>query len=523
MLNKDASIASRHILAVVTVGRGTHAAPILEICRILHSRGHIIHLACIDGFQDLDPQYSFISKVHIIASKIKPEDDEKLHSILDESDIRDWESRKGLAKVLQFMERSWIETHKNLRALISKERPDFIFGDLLDQQACVDMRNEFNIPMAIHFGQMPFHLAPAKYIPGLPGFQQRYLTSEHASIWGRISEDFFALGLVFSLRHHFRWRKQMRDQAGAAPLAFSRKPDSLILVNTFFGFEPPKELPPLLVPVGPILSDNYSPSTPELESFLSTHKNVLYIAFGSHINLTGGSRFTKLFDGINSAIQSGFIDGVVWTLKPPKTSSSSSNPLPNFDPKFYHITPFAPQRAILAHPSTTLFLSHCGASSINEALFHGVPILGLPIYNDQFKYALCIENVGVGLKMDKTDFEAKEVHQKIGRMTTEPSFQQDSKRMMGIARIAARRKHLAADLIEEELLDHEGRFSLSSKSDVRHRRPPHLQTASARMSWFRAGNYDIYLVYALVLGSAWWIGKTILGTGIKLAMGKWLR
>lgn len=42
-----------------------------------------------------------------------------------------------------------------------------------------------------------------------------------------------------------------------------------------------------------------------------------------------------------------------------------------------------PQQDILGHPAIRLFISHCGRQSASQALYHGVPILGLPIAFDQ--------------------------------------------------------------------------------------------------------------------------------------------
>ena len=44
---------------------------------------------------------------------------------------------------------------------------------------------------------------------------------------------------------------------------------------------------------------------------------------------------------------------------------------------------WAPQRAILAHPSIGGFVSHCGWNSILESLSYGVPIAAWPMYAEQ--------------------------------------------------------------------------------------------------------------------------------------------
>ena len=44
---------------------------------------------------------------------------------------------------------------------------------------------------------------------------------------------------------------------------------------------------------------------------------------------------------------------------------------------------WAPQQDILGHPNTKVFLTHGGLLSIQEALYHKVPIVGIPLWFDQ--------------------------------------------------------------------------------------------------------------------------------------------
>ncbi|EXB48393.1 UDP-glycosyltransferase 92A1 [Morus notabilis] len=54
---------------------------------------------------------------------------------------------------------------------------------------------------------------------------------------------------------------------------------------------------------------------------------------------------------------------------------------------------WAPQVDILSHEAVSAFLSHCGWSSIIEALTHSVPIIGWPLGGDQFFNAKFLEEV----------------------------------------------------------------------------------------------------------------------------------
>ncbi len=60
--------------------------------------------------------------------------------------------------------------------------------------------------------------------------------------------------------------------------------------------------------------------------------------------------------------------------------------------------PYAPQRQLL--PRASAFLSHGGANSVMEALTEGVPLLLLPICNDQPVQAHFLTRAGAGLALD---------------------------------------------------------------------------------------------------------------------------
>lgn len=47
------------------------------------------------------------------------------------------------------------------------------------------------------------------------------------------------------------------------------------------------------------------------------------------------------------------------------------------------ISPWIPQRDVLAHPNLRVFFSHGGLLGTSEALVEGVPILAIPVYGDQ--------------------------------------------------------------------------------------------------------------------------------------------
>ncbi|KAL5836613.1 hypothetical protein ACOSQ3_013782 [Xanthoceras sorbifolium] len=68
------------------------------------------------------------------------------------------------------------------------------------------------------------------------------------------------------------------------------------------------------------------------------------------------------------------------------------------------IVDWAPQAKILAHSSTGGFVSHCGWSSIIEAMTYGVPMIAIPMRLDQPDNAkLVVMEIGVGTEVPRNN------------------------------------------------------------------------------------------------------------------------
>jgi UDP:flavonoid glycosyltransferase YjiC (YdhE family) len=105
---------------------------------------------------------------------------------------------------------------------------------------------------------------------------------------------------------------------------------------------------------------------------------------------------------------------------------------------------YAPQRAILDHESTKLYLTHGGGSSANEGLFHGKPMIALGIFFDQISNAAQLHAGGSAECLDKFSFTSEELCKKIQLLIEDKSgdYARNSVRLRHIARIAAKRKYL---------------------------------------------------------------------------------
>ncbi len=68
-------------------------------------------------------------------------------------------------------------------------------------------------------------------------------------------------------------------------------------------------------------------------------------------------------------------------------------------PDNFTIRSFVPQLDVLARAD--LFITHAGMNSVNEAIYYGVPMVAIPIGNDQPMVARRLEDLHLGRQLKK--------------------------------------------------------------------------------------------------------------------------
>ncbi|NWL86684.1 hypothetical protein DMN77_03610 [Paenibacillus sp. 79R4] len=132
---------------------------------------------------------------------------------------------------------------------------------------------------------------------------------------------------------------------------------------------------------------------PPMEAAIASHeqipydamkKPIIYISMGSIIrSRIFCRRCIKAFAGKNLSVilNTGKID-------PKKLGPVSRN---------IFAYSFVPQLEVLQ--KADLFITHCGMNSVNEAMSFGVPMLAMPIINDQIANAKRIAELGIGMRI----------------------------------------------------------------------------------------------------------------------------
>lgn len=210
---------------------------------------------------------------------------------------------------------------------------------------------------------------------------------------------------------------------------------------------------------------------------------------------------------IQTLKEEGHIDGIIWdclseeqlpnkVIKTAKGQTFSQQDIVNH-PDIYTIG-WAPQFAILQHPSTTLFFGHGGTGSIHEALFSGVRLFIYPFFGDQPGNAKTIERIGIGKSFDTNTLKYNRAcyqsfYYKLQAIAADPQHQIEDAvnqysayvQVMSVNAISR-----GADLMEESLFASDKQGQLYYRYDVGY-----------EICWFKRYNLDVYTVLAIVAAS----------------------
>lgn len=143
-----------------------------------------------------------------------------------------------------------------------------------------------------------------------------------------------------------------------------------------------------------------------------------------------------------------------------------------------------PQNDILSHPNVVLFISHGGLFGTSESLYHGVPLLLIPFFGDQFRNAFRVETAGYGKFMSIHDLTKESFSNTINELVSNESYMTKAKETSAIF------KDNLVHPMDEAIfwIEHVCKFKGAK----------HLKSHAVNMSWFTYLSLDILLVNIVI-------------------------
>ncbi|KAG2179795.1 hypothetical protein INT43_003578, partial [Umbelopsis isabellina] len=494
----------------------SHTVWVLEIGQELARRGHNVTFLCKIENEKYTKDYPDIKLHSAGKSHFNVDLDEMSKSATGKDFCID-----NTKAFFQAAQSGFREDYLLHAKYMQEQRPDVMICDML-ADACVRATDEYNIPLALASTLAHGSDSDAPFVNDF--FLGADPTTEHESIWTRFNNKFiFTAKLMWSLKPVLEEGMQARKELGlkSASQIFAKKIDhSIKLVNNIWGMEIPRAVGPLIRFIGPIMQSKYPNMDFSTSQFLDTHQKVAYIAFGNHATPTP-EEFAKILAALVDSVDSKVIDGFIWaTVKastfPEVVQTAKGQQLnatdiiynPNQYPH-YKFLKWAPQFAILSHPSSVLFLTHGGANSLYEGLYTGKKLLIHPFFADQPINAKKLTADGLALTNDRINLQVSAIRRDIRLLVEDEGnqFTANIKRTSNLVQLkASDAVSMAAAAVEE--------VAFASKGD----KLPHLITGDHNMTYMKAHNYDLYLLLAIVLLFVTGFLITVIYMGIKFLL-----
>ncbi|DBA81000.1 TPA: hypothetical protein ACH3X2_007206 [Trebouxia sp. C0005] len=204
----------------------------------------------------------------------------------------------------------------------------------------------------------------------------------------------FGSVLPTSMYIALRWKHNI------APHSYreSGRRSCLVLVNSHFALAPPRPLGPKVHVVGPLTAKAPEALSPDLEAFMQSagQFGVVYASLG-YTAIPEKHELQAVADALAAVAPV----SVLWKLTP-----ADQQLLGVGNVTLSHnirLIEWAPQNDVLGHPATRAFLTQAGTNSFNEAAYHGVPIVGLPLFAEQPDNMARATEQGFGLSVSVDD------------------------------------------------------------------------------------------------------------------------
>ncbi|KAG5685003.1 hypothetical protein PVAND_014206 [Polypedilum vanderplanki] len=261
----------------------------------------------------------------------------------------------------------------------------------------------------------------------------------------------------------------------------------IALVNSHPAVEFAESLPPNVIEVGGMHIKESKPLDEEIEKFLSKGKK------GS-VLMSLGSNFrsdTLSEEKINSTIEA-FRQlndyNFIWKFE-------TVDRLKDL-PKNVMIKPWLSQNDILAHKNVKAFISHSGMLSTLESTWHGIPIIGIPLFSDQIRNLKKSMNAGAAVKVDFHEITTENLKSALLEILENPKYKTNMEM----------RSKLFRDQPEKPL----DRAIWWCEYVIRNPKATHMKAAEFNLGLFGSHFWDMQVIFIVLISLFVCIIKKIL-------------
>ncbi|XP_006729382.1 UDP-glucuronosyltransferase 2A2 isoform X2 [Leptonychotes weddellii] len=237
------------------------------------------------------------------------------------------------------------------------------------------------------------------------------------------------------------------------------------LIRTYWDFEFPRPYLPNFEFVGGLHCKPAKPLPKEMEEFVQSSGEDGIVVFSL------GSMVKNLKDEKANLIASAFAQipqKVLWKYKGKKPATLGANT---------RLYDWIPQNDLLGHPKTKAFITHGGTNGIYEAIYHGVPMVGVPMFADQPDNIAHMKAKGAAVEVNINTMTSEDLLNALRTVINEPSYKENAMRLSKIH--------------HDQPVKPLDRAVFWIEFVMRHKGAKHLRPAAHNLTWFQYHSLDV--------------------------------
>ncbi|KAM6150531.1 UDP-glucuronosyltransferase 2B31-like isoform 1-T1 [Erethizon dorsatum] len=237
------------------------------------------------------------------------------------------------------------------------------------------------------------------------------------------------------------------------------------LIRTYWDLEFPHPSLPNFDFIGGLHCKPAKPLPKEMEDFVqsSGEHGVVVFSLGSMVTNMTEDRANVIASALAQIPQK-----VVWRFDGKKPATLGPNT---------QLYKWIPQNDLLGHPKTKAFVTHGGTNGIYEAIYHGVPMVGIPLFWDQPDNIVRMKAKGAAVRLDFLTISSTDLVSALKTVINDPSYKESAMRLSRIH--------------HDQPVKPLDRAVFWIEFVMRHRGAKHLRVAAHDLSWFQYHSLDV--------------------------------
>ncbi|XP_054995980.1 UDP-glucuronosyltransferase 2B31-like [Sorex araneus] len=475
----------------------SHWINIKTIIEELIQRGHEVVVLTSSASILVDPNKTSTIKFEMYPTSLSKDDFEGIFKKLISSWTYDMPKQSLFTYFSKMQDALWeyfdsfqqlckdVVFNKKLMKKLQESRFDVVLADPVGP--CGELLAEVLKAPLVYSLRFSFGSKHEKYAGGLP-LPPSYVPvvlsqlTDHMTFMERVKNMIYVLYFDFWSHklNEKKWDQFCSEVLGRpSTLSELRGNADFWLIRTYWDFQFPHPILPNFEFVGGLHCKPAKPLPKEMEEFVqsSGENGIVVFTLGSMVSNMPEERANVIASALSRIPQK-----VIWRFEGKKPETLGANT---------QLYKWIPQNDLLGHPKTKAFITHGGTNGIYEAIYHGVPMVGIPLFLDQPDNIAHMQAKGAAVRVDFETMSSSDLLNALKTVINDPSYKEKAMKLRAIQR--------------DQPVKPLDRAAFWIEFVMRHKGAKHLRPASHGLTLLQYHSLDVIGFLLACVAAALWL------------------